>query len=268
MRLTPVIVAAFILSMVVSSVAQPPSPEASASLAVAQSGGGEWIEYVSKEDRFTTNFPGQPTVTNTIYKSQFGADLPARVYTALLGPSRFSLTVVDYRDIERILTEKAKSCPPASEPCRGGFSSTGPGYSWADRAGALIYAAWQVMQRNAKVTEYSWNNINQVTGQQLFLTNADKSRTMVSMYMHDDRLYISEGTVPAGYPEPEIFIDALAFLDSSGNPVRYDSHYVNGQPLPTINGGQQRTDPGAGGARYGGPRGRGAGPAPAPPLSK
>jgi hypothetical protein len=242
MRLTPVIVAAFILTMVVPSVAQ------------------EWTEYVSKEDRFSTNFPGQPTVTNTIYKSQFGADLPARVYSARLGQSRFSLTVVDYRDIERILTEKAKSCPAGSEPCRGGFSSTGPGYSWADRAGALIYAAWQVMQRDAKVTEYSWNNINQVVGQQLFLTsNADKSRTMVSMYMHDDRLYIAEGTVPAGYPEPGIFLDSLTFLDSNGNSVRYDSHYVNGQPVPTINGGQVRTDPGAGGARYGGPRGGGAG---------
>ena len=127
------------------------------------------------------------------------------------------------------------------------------------------------MQRDAKVTEFSWNNINQVVGQNIYLTsNADKSRTMVSLYMHDDRLYIAEGTVPAGYPEPEIFLDSLAFLDSNGNSVRYDSHYVNGQPLPTINGGQVRTDPGAGGARYGGPRGGGvadedaAGPA-APP---
>jgi hypothetical protein len=254
MRLNRVIVSAVILSMAVPAVAQ------------------EWTEYVSKEDRFSTNFPGQPTVTNTIYKSQFGADLPARVYSARLGPSRYSLTVVNYSGIERILSEKAKSCAAGSEPCRGGFSSTGPGYSWADRAGALIYATWQVMQRDAKVTEYSWNNINQVTGQQLYLTNnADKSRTMVSMYMHDDRLYIAEGTVPAGYPVPQLFLDSLVFLDSNGNSVRYDSHYVNGQPLPTVNGGEVRTDPGAGGARYGGPRGgggggrgRGAGPA-APP---
>jgi hypothetical protein len=236
-------------------------------LAAAQSGGEEWTEYVSREDRFTTNFPGQPTVANTTYKSQFGADLPARVYSGSLGPSRFSLTVVNYADIERILTEKAKSCAPGSEPCRGGFSSTGPGYSWADRAGALIYAAWQYMQRDAKITEYSWTNISQVVGQHLYLTNnADQSRTMVSMYMHDDRLYIAEGTVPAGYPVPQLFLDSLAFLDSNGNPVRYDSHYVNGQPVPTINGGQPRTDPGAGGARYGGPRGRGAGGGAAPAV--
>ena len=32
----------------------------------------EWIEYVSKEDRFTVNFPGQPRVTQTTYMSQYG----------------------------------------------------------------------------------------------------------------------------------------------------------------------------------------------------
>jgi hypothetical protein len=49
----------------------------------------EWTEFVSREDLFTTNFPGPPQVTATIYKSQFGADLPARVYKATSGQSRF-----------------------------------------------------------------------------------------------------------------------------------------------------------------------------------
>ena len=220
----------------------------------------DWIDFVSKEDRFTANFPGQPAVTSTTYKSQFGADLPAREYTASLGPSRFKLTVVDYRPIEQILAARVKDCPQGFEVCRGGFGSTGPGYSWADRAGALIYATWNFMKRDGvKVTEFSWNNINQVVGQYLHLTNPDKSRTFVGIFMHDDFLYISEGTVPAGYPEPGLFQQGLAFLDSNGNSIRYDSHYVNGQPVPTYNGGQVRTDPGAGGARYGGPRGGGGG---------
>ena len=220
----------------------------------------EWIDFISKEDRFTANFPGQPTVATTTYKSQFGADLPARVYSASLGPSTFKMKVVDYRPIEKILAARVKDCPQGFEVCRGGFGSTGPGYSWADRAGAMIYATWQFMQRDGvKVTEFNWNNINQVVGQILHLTNKDGSRTFVGIYRHDDFLYISEGTVPAGYPEPGLFQQGLSFLDSNGNSIRYDSHYVNGQPVPTINGGQVRTDPGAGGARYGGPRGRGAG---------
>jgi hypothetical protein len=228
----------------------------------------EWMEFKSLEDRFRTNFPGKPTITETIYKSQFGADLPARVYSASQGASTYKLTVVDYRPIENILAEKAKSCPPGAETCRGGLGSTGPGYSWADRAGALIYATWQFMQRDAKVTEYIWNNIDQVVGHQIHLTNnADKSRTMAAIYMHDDRLYIAEGTVPAGYPAPGLFQQSLGFIDANGNGIRYDSHYVNGQPVPTYNGGQIRTEPGAGGARpvsvrggggRGGGRGQGA----------
>ena len=230
----------------------------SALLVSVPSFGQEWSEFVSKEDRFSTNFPGTPKITQSTYKSQFGADLPARVYSANVGQSRYTLTVVDYRDIEKILTEKAKSCPPGAETCRGGFSSTGPGYSWADRAGALIYASWQYIQRDAKVTEYIWNNINQVTGHMIFLTNnADKSRTVAGLYMHDDRLYIAEGTVPAGYPNPEVFIESLNFIDSEGNTLRYDSHYVNGQIPPTYNGGKVRTEPGAGGARQESQRGRG-----------
>ena len=46
----------------------------------------EWAEFVSRDDRFTANFPGTPQVTQTTYKSQFGADLPARVYSATQGP--------------------------------------------------------------------------------------------------------------------------------------------------------------------------------------
>jgi hypothetical protein len=215
----------------------------------------EWIDFESREDRFTANFPGQPTVTSTTYKSQFGADLPARVYSARRGPERYSLTVVDYRNIEKILAEKARSCPEGSEVCRGGFSSTGPGYSWADRAGAMIFASWNFIKRDARVTDYLWNNVNQVVGHQVHLiNNGGKSRTMAAIYMHDDRLYILEGTVPEGYAEPGLFQQSLGFIDASGNAIRYDSHYVNGYPPPTYNGGKVRTDGGAGGARYGGVR--------------
>lgn len=195
----------------------------------------EWTEFMSREDGFSANFPGAPTIETTTYRSQFGADLPARVYRATLGPSRFSLTVVDYRPIERILAEKAKACPAGAETCRGGFGSTGPGYSWADRAGAMIHVTWQYLQRDVTVTQYIWNNIDQVVGHNLQLTNnADRSRTFVGIYMHRDRLYISEGTTPAGYPEPGLFQQSLGWIDENGNGIRYQSHYVNGQPVPPL----------------------------------
>jgi len=192
-----------------------------------------WSEFASRQDGFTANFPGMPAITETTYKSQFGADLPARVYSAALGSSKYVLTVVDYGPIEQILAAKAKACPAGAETCLGGLGSTGPGYSWADRAGALIYAAWNFMRRpGVTVTAYDWNNIDQVVGVLMHLTNPDKSRAYAGIFMHRDRLYISEGTVPEGAPEPGLFQQSLGWIDENGNGIRYRTHYVNGQPVP------------------------------------
>jgi hypothetical protein len=195
----------------------------------------EWTEFASKEDRFTTNFPGPPAVKESTYRSQFGADLPSRVYIATRGASRFSVTVVDYRSIEKILTEKSKSCPAGAETCLGGsnpVSSTGAGYWKADVAGAMIYATWQFMKRDAVLTEFIWTNIDLVEGHMLHLTNTDKSRTYVSIFMHENKLYIAEATVPAGDPEPGLFQQALGFIDENGRSIRYQTLYHNGFPTP------------------------------------
>src|SRR5947207_6254307 len=112
----------------------------------------EWIEFASREDRFTCNFPSQPKVTETTYRSEYGADLPARVYSASQGQSRYSVTVVDYNQAQPILKEKAKSCPAGAEPCLGGPGDEG---HWkADVRGAIVYASWKLMQRDAKLTSY------------------------------------------------------------------------------------------------------------------
>lgn len=213
----------------------------------------EWVEFESVEDGFGVTFPAQPTVEQSTFKSQFGADLPARVYTAESGQSRFSLRVVDYANIETILAAKAKSCPAGAETCRGGGSSTGPGYSWADRAGAVIYVTWQYLQRDAKVTYLGWNNIDLVEGQILSLVNnGDKSLTQVGIYMHENKLYILEGTVPAGYPEPGFFHQSIHWLDANGNGVRYQTLYHNGFPKPPVGrGGQGQGGAGRGGGNAG-----------------
>ena len=210
-------VAAFIVAMLAPAFAQ------------------EWTEFTSREDGFTCNFPGQPTVTETTFRSQFGADLPARVYSAERGPGRYSLTVADYRPIEKLLTEKAKSCPAGAEACRGNTaatSATGAGYWKADVAGALIYATWQFMQRDAVITHVLWNNVDFVEGHQLQLTNTDKSGTLAAIDMHENKLYILEGTVPGGYPEPGMFQQSMGWIDVNGTGFRYGSLYHNGFPAP------------------------------------
>jgi len=231
------------------------TPFLSAVLIVTISGplfGQEWIEFTSREDRFSCLFPSQPKITETIYRSQYKADLPARVYNATEGQGRYSVTVVDYNQAERIPTEKAKTCPAGAEPCLGGPGNAG---HWKDDIrGALIYASWQFMQRDAKLTSYVWHNVDQVQGDQLqFTNNADKSRTFVGIYMHENKLYIIEGTVPARYPEPGLFQQSLGWLDENGIGLRYQSIYTNGYPAPprvnrSVQPGQGHIDaPGASG---------------------
>jgi len=215
MRLIPVVATALVLSISGPAFAQ------------------EWVEFASREDRFTCNFPGQPKVTETTYRSEYGADLPARVYSATQGRSRYSVTVVDYNQVQRILTEKAKACPAGAETCKGSSGSVGEGYWRNDVRGAIVYASWQLMQRDAKLTHYMWNFVDLVEGHQLQLTNnADKSRTFVGIYMHDNKLYLVEGTVPAGYPEPGLFQQSLGWLDENGIGLRYQSVYSNWWPAP------------------------------------
>ena len=85
------------------------------------------------------------------------------------------------------------------------------------------------MQRDAKLTSFVWNFVDLVEGHQLQLTNnADKSRTFAGIYMHENKLYIIEGTVPAGYPEPGLFQQSLGWLDENGIGLRYQSYYSNG----------------------------------------
>ena len=230
MRLTLLLSAALIASL--------------ASPAVAQ----EWTEFISRDDGFRVNFPGAPAVTTTTFTSEYGAQLPARVYRATRGRQRYSIMVVDYGPIEKLLTEKAKQCPPfADERCTGfgAGAIVGSGYWRTDIRGALVWASWQIMQRDAKVTHYMWNFIDLIEGHQLQLTNtADKSSTFVAIYMHDNRLYLSEGTVPAGDPPPGLFQQSLGFVDKDGNGVRYTDYYDNDYP-PPARAGARGTGPGA-----------------------
>ena len=67
------------------------TPLISSMLVVALSGTAfaqEWDEFLSKEERFTCNFPGTPTITETTWTSQFGAILPASSSCTAGSPAR------------------------------------------------------------------------------------------------------------------------------------------------------------------------------------
>lgn len=204
----------------------------------------EWTEYVNRVDRFTTVFPGQPTAQEITWPSEYGVVFPGRVYTVQNGASRFSITVIDYTDAERKHSEVTK-VPSFSQSI----------YWQIDVMASIQYAATKFRQREgAKVTYDAWHYINLVEGHQLQLTNADKSRTFVSIYLHENRLYIVEATVPPGAPQPGMFQQNLGFLDEAGSNVRYDSIYSNRLPpsrLPSRGGRGRGRGDGAGGRGVG-----------------
>lgn len=202
----------------------------------------EWIEYVNAQDGFKANFPGQPRVTEGTWTSQYGYELPMRVYSAETEGERYSTTVVDYSGIEQIGLERMQDCPPGGAYCRAG-DMYGPYYAFHDERGAIVYATKKLLQRDAKLEELIWEWQDYVEGHMMQLTNnADESRTAAFIAMREHRLYIMEGTVAKNRPPPLLFQQSLGWVDEDGNPVRYTIIYSNRfhamgvYPVPPLTG--------------------------------
>jgi hypothetical protein len=207
MRVSPLVPLALMLSVSAPAAAQ------------------DWIEYTSKQDLFIVNFPGEPTIRQMSYPTEFGITLPARVYTVEAQGSRYSVTVVDYTVAERLHTERAKNCR--------GYPDTCTNRTVNELRGAMDYAVFQLLQRGGKVTYYALGDTDRIEGRRLQLLNADQSRTFGAVHMHELRLYILEGTVPSNAPPPALFQQNFGMFDTKMDRVRYQTLYRHGvTPLP------------------------------------
>ena len=176
----------------------------------------QWFEYVNQTDRFTVNLPAQPEIREIVYRSEYEAEFPARVYSVSDGESRYAVTVVDFRRAQQIHAEKLVG-ERESEQIRGRNR-------WiADQRASVARAAREFRQRGGEVTYDAWGHLENVEGHQLQLTNPDGSRTFVAIYLHGQasRLYVLEGTVPGNMPPPGQFQQSLRFLDENGARIRY-----------------------------------------------
>jgi hypothetical protein len=213
----------------------------------------DWEEYTNLQDGFRLNFPGPPKVTEMKWTSQLNYVLPARVYSAEKGRERYSLTVVDYSSIEQQGIERAKTCPPGNANCRANAPpALGAGYANHDERGAIVFATFKLLQRDAKLNFLAWEWQDMVEGHLVQLTNADQSRTFAWIGMHARKLYILEGTVPAGSPEPGLFQQSMGWVDKNGNGIRYQTIYSNSYhgmglyPVPPVAGGGRGVGAGGG----------------------
>ena len=200
-------------------------------LASAPSFAQEWTEYASRQDFFTVNFPGQPVVRDITYPTEYRVTLPGRVYSAENGPNRYSVTAIDYTNVQGVHAQRLEECLEQARQSRSEVNlCTNP---WVNELrGALDYAVAAFLKRDAEVTDYSYYNAERVEGRRLQLTNADRSRTFAAIHMHKNRLYVFEGTVPHGAPPPGLFQQSLGFIDEDGIRIRYETIYANMYPSP------------------------------------
>ena len=187
----------------------------------------EWIEYKNQIDAFGVAVPGQPNVKNTTETTEYGHVLPGRVYMREAGPNRYTVTVIDYTNLRQMETERIIKCRAS-----GGDGDTCMDTYLHDVRGAVINATWNLIKRGGKIKHLAYSRMDLVEGQELYLINADGSQTFAGVYMHENHLFILEGTVPGNSPPPVQFYQSLEFLDKDGKEIRYVTPYANGLTTP------------------------------------
>ena len=173
------------------------------------------VEYVHRADRFAITFPSMPDVEETTQLSAHGVVFPARVYYAEAGPSRYSLSLVDYTEAQRRHRER----PDQTD------ASSGAAFWVMDVRASIAYAAQSIRERvrdaGGEITYEGWVDIDKIEGHQMQITNEDQSRSFVAIHLNASRLYILEATSPQGYPPPAWFQQSLQFIDEEGQRIRY-----------------------------------------------
>jgi hypothetical protein len=175
MRLTPFIPATLALSLTVPAFAQ------------------GWEEYTNREDHFTVNFPGEPTVQTITYKTAKGTSLPGHIYSAKdARGSEYRITVVNYS------------------------TAKGEEMTALDEAAKTLQATGTVKYDNPKEHQ------NNMRSHRTSVTLPNGRFLLGEALMdHGDRLFIMEADTPPNVPPPSQFQASLQVLDDTGKAIRY-----------------------------------------------
>lgn len=176
----------------------------------------DYTTYVSKEDFFSVHVPCKFATRDITWMSEYENPLPGRVYSCNRGPETYTMTVINYTDIQKIHEERQHT-----DAATGG----GGAYWRIDVYASVDFAATKLRQKAAKVTFDAWHYIDLIPGHQLQFTNADGSRTFAGIYLHAYRLYILEATAPPTAPPPGLFQQSLSILNAEGERIRYRTIY-------------------------------------------
>ena len=139
------------------------------------------------------NLPGQAHHPRDDYEPQRGPMLPGRIYTVQDGPRRYTVTVINYA-----------------------------GASVNDVPHAVAWEAWNYRKRGGEITYDSFANVDRIYGHQLHINNADKTVTIVGIFLHAPASVRPGGAGPPNTPGALHFQQSLYILDEQGKRIRYD----------------------------------------------
>jgi len=153
-----------------------------------------WDIYANRENFFSVNLPGEPTVTQAPYKTAKGTNLTANVFTAIAPPGsrlagKYTVTVVDYSNAKDELTT-------AVEQARNAIRAKGT------------------------VKYDGLNNIDLHLTRRLTIETASTRLLAEVLMAANNRLYITVAETPLNVPPPAVFQASLQILDDSGVRIR------------------------------------------------
>ena len=175
--------------------------------AVAQ----RWMPYASATDGFRIMTPGEFTIEEIDFETEYGIVVPARIFSHENDTGRYSVTVVDYRDSQRLHDERLREIGALYQPI----------YGQVDVRGSIAYAAKKIRNRASTIEYDAYHYISRIDGHQLQTTNPDQTRTFAAIYLYESRLYVIDATASPDIAPPGMFQQSLEFIDEDGEVITF-----------------------------------------------
>ncbi|HMI96806.1 MAG TPA: hypothetical protein VK479_09865 [Micropepsaceae bacterium] len=153
-----------------------------------------WDEYANRENFFSVNLPGEPTMTQAPYRTAKGTNLSARIFTAIAPPGSrlsgtYTVTVVDYANAK-------------------------------DEISTAVDQAREAIRAKGAVKYDGLNNIDLHLTRRLTVETPATRILAEILVAANNRLYITQAETPLNVPPPAVFQASLQILDDSGVRIR------------------------------------------------
>ncbi len=166
-----------------------------------------WFTYVSREDRFALNLPGQPNIESFTYVSEYGSPWQARRHTLHYEGYLHRMSVVDMSTAQS--------------------DAVSPGF---EKRGAMAFAASNLRESGEVILD-NYDQVQIIPGHKLEILLPDGRLNLVDLRIHDELLYIQESISPVDAIPAYYVPSSLELLNADLIVPRYQNAGFPG-PIP------------------------------------